>query len=270
MTPLPSYRPFPPADGSPYVIAHRGLSAQAPENTLAAFERAASTPGVDMVELDVRLTKDEEVVVHHDRGLQRTTTGNGPMRNYSLAEVRSYDAGSWFHPSFSGERVPTLHEVLERIGPRLFVNVEIKSDWLHRERTGLLETRVMETIRSADMKERVLISSFDHALVRRLKERYPEATTGVLWNVHREFFRRPSTLAARAGASVFVCARRELRRSVVEDAHAHGIAVYVYTLNSPSEIRRVRSLGVDGIMSNGADRVVPVVRASASAAHSSS
>ena len=78
-----SYKPKPSSGMPPYVVAHRGLSAKAPENTLASFERAANVSGVDMIELDVRLTKDEEVIVLHDRTLQRTSTGNGPARNYS-------------------------------------------------------------------------------------------------------------------------------------------------------------------------------------------
>jgi glycerophosphoryl diester phosphodiesterase len=108
---MSSYIPNPLPGAPPYIVAHRGISAKAPENTLAAFNLAASVPGIDMVELDVRLTKDEEVIVLHDRTLQRTSTGNGPARNYSLEEIRGLDAGSWFHPMFSEQRIPTLAEI---------------------------------------------------------------------------------------------------------------------------------------------------------------
>ena len=106
----------PPAGAPPYVIAHRGISARAPENTLASFALAVNSPGIDMVELDVRLTRDEEVIVLHDRTLQRTTTGNGIARKYSLQELSKYDAGSWFEPAFQTERIPTLRQVLQLVG----------------------------------------------------------------------------------------------------------------------------------------------------------
>ncbi|MBP8976492.1 MAG: glycerophosphodiester phosphodiesterase, partial [Bacteroidetes bacterium] len=105
MNTLRDYTPRPISGDPPYVIAHRGISAKAPENTLAAFRMAARAEGIDMIELDVRLTKDNEVIVLHDRTLQRTTTGNGAARKYTLKEIQEYDAGSWFHPSFSSERV---------------------------------------------------------------------------------------------------------------------------------------------------------------------
>src|SRR3990172_9877913 len=96
---------------APVVIAHRGASGSCPENTLAAFRRAAAL-GADMIELDVQLTRDGEVVVIHDWTLDRTTSGTGPVRACSLAELRRLDAGAWFDAAFAGERVPTLGEVL--------------------------------------------------------------------------------------------------------------------------------------------------------------
>ena len=111
---LNPYTPSSRSGESPYVIAHRGLSGKAPENTIASFKKAIATPGVDMIELDVRVSNDGHAIVLHDRSLQRTTTGNGTARNYTAKEIQSYDAGSWFHPSFAGQRVPLLAEVLEQ------------------------------------------------------------------------------------------------------------------------------------------------------------
>jgi glycerophosphoryl diester phosphodiesterase len=244
----------------PYVIAHRGISASFPENTLTAFEHAAQTPGIDMIELDVRLSGDGKVVVHHDRCLQRTSTGNGPVRDYSLEELKKFDAGSWFHPSFAQETIPTLREVLERVGASLLVNVEIKSDWGHREPPGLLERSVLDVVEQCGMMQRVLFSSFDHTLIANLKRIQPEATTGVLFHFFRDFGKKPSTLTNRTGASAFVCAKHELTRRALADAHANGIAVYVYTLNSIQDARAMYELGVDGIMSNAADHIVHVVK----------
>ncbi|HVN49508.1 MAG TPA: glycerophosphodiester phosphodiesterase family protein [Bacteroidota bacterium] len=262
---MPALQPIPEPDHRPYIIAHRGISAKFPENTLAAFEHAAQTDGIDMIELDVRLSKDEEVIVFHDRSLQRTSTGNGPARNYSLDELKHYDAGSWFHPSFSEQRIPTLREVLHAVGGKLFVNIEIKSDWGHREPDGLVERKVLEVVEQCNMNHRVVFSSFNHHLVDSLKKISPSSTTGVLFHMTRDMGKLPSMLALPVKASVYVCAKRELTRRAITDAHAHGIAVYVYTLNSIKDAQKVLHLGVDGIMSNNADDIVPILKDNRSA-----
>jgi glycerophosphoryl diester phosphodiesterase len=255
-----TYEPKPLPSAPPYVVAHRGISAKAPENTLASFEQAAAVPGIDMIELDVRLTKDEEVIVLHDRTLQRTSTGNGPARNYSLEEIRRLDAGSWFHPVFSEQRIPTLSEVFQQVGSRLWVDVEIKSDLLHRERPGLLEEKVLDVVHKCGMNNRVMISSFNHQLLSNLKRMESSVVTGVLFDFLHDFGRAPSKLAERVGAKVFKCATRELNRQMLNDAHKHGIAVYVYTLNSVQSAQRMLTYGVDGILSNNADDIVSVVK----------
>jgi glycerophosphoryl diester phosphodiesterase len=254
------YLPKPLLGAAPYVVAHRGISAKSPENTLASFEQAAIVSGIDMIELDVRLTKDEEVIVLHDRTLQRTSTGNGPARNYSLEEIRQLDAGSWFHPMFAEQRIPTLVEVFQQIGSRLWVDVEIKSDRLHREPTGLLEERVLDVVHKCDMDDRVLFSSFDHYILANIKKIKSSAVTGVLFDFLHDFGRSPSKLAERVGAKVFKCATRELTHPMVDDAHRHGIAIYVYTLNSVQGTQRMLTYGVDGILSNNADDIVSVVK----------
>ena len=254
-----SFQAIPPSDAPPYVIAHRGISAKAPENTFAAILRAADTPGIDMVEMDVRLTRDEQVIVLHDQTLQRTTTGNGPARRYTLAELKSVDAGSWFHPSFKSERIPTLREVCEALHGKCWIDVELKSDFLHREPAGLLEHRVLEVVRQTGCTDQVVYSSFDHQLLGNLKQIHPTASTGVIYSILRDFGRMPSKLAGRVGASAFVCARQELTKAMVRDAHQHRIPLYVYTLNSTTDIQKMMNLGVQGIISDTADDVVGIV-----------
>ncbi len=254
------FRSTPPDGDPPYVIAHRGISAKAPENSVASFLLAARAPGIDMIELDVQLTKDDEVVVLHDRTLQRTTTGNGAARNYTFDEIQRFDAGSWFDPSFSAERVPKLQDILQRVGHECWVNIEIKSHFLHREPVGLLERRVLEVVNECGMNKGVMYSSFDHRLLTNLKRLNPTAITGVLYNLYRDFGKLPSKLARSANATVFVCAKHELRRSMVGDAHRHGVAVYVYTLNSVNDARKVLDFYVDGIISDNADEIVGLVK----------
>jgi glycerophosphoryl diester phosphodiesterase len=259
MSMLP-FRVKPLQGSSPFVIAHRGISAKAPENTIASFALAVNAPGIDMVELDVRLTKDEQVIVLHDRTLQRTSTGNGVARKYSVKELSHYDAGSWFSPEFNAERIPTLKEVLRLVGGSRWVNIEIKSDPMYREPKGLLEQRVLDVVHECGMDDVVFFSSFDHDLIANLKRMAPQAKTGVLYNLFRDFGRRPSKLARRANASIFICGKGELQKSMIDDARHHGVAVYVYTLNSVRDAQKMIQLGVDGIISDNADEIVPLVK----------
>ena len=258
MTP---FSPSPRPKGPPLLIAHRGLSGKAPENTIASFEKAVSVPGIAMLELDAQLSRDDQVLVLHDRTLQRTTTGNGRARSYDLEELKQLDAGSWFDPRFKSETIPLLSEVLLLARGRCWVNIELKSSPMFGDQRGLLEKRVLETVDESGMADQVLYSSFDHRLVSSLKRLRPSAPTGVIYNLYRDFLRTPSTLAQRCGAAVFVCAKHELKPWMVEDAHRRKIALYVYTLNSVTEVTRIVGLGIDGIISNNADELVPVLLA---------
>ena len=253
--------PRPAAGRPPYLIAHRGVSGKTPENTLAAFAHACESPGIDMIELDVRLSGDEQVIVLHDRTLQRTSTGNGAARRYSVAEIKEFDAGSWFDPAFSKERIPTLDETLALVDKRRWVNIELKSDFFFRERPELLERKVLEAVQRQGYEDLVLYSSFDHHMVANIKRLQPRASVGVLYNIYRDYGRMPSKLARRAGASVFVCARHELNRRMLEDAAAEHLAVFVYTLNSTVAVAKMLEMNVHGILSDVADDIVPLLGA---------
>jgi glycerophosphoryl diester phosphodiesterase len=229
---------------------------------MAAFRLAADTPGIDMVELDVRLSRDEEVIVLHDRTLQRTTTGNGAARGYTLAELKQFDAGSWFHPRFSSERIPTLTEVLEEVGKKRWLDIELKSDLFHREPEGLLERRVLDVVKRAGLTDRVMYSSFDHHLIANLKRMEPRATTAALFRIYRDYGRLPSKLLRRADASVFVCSKMDVSQAIIRDAHEHRIPMYVYTLNSIADVQKMTSAGVQGIISDAAHDVVSVINRS--------
>jgi glycerophosphoryl diester phosphodiesterase len=257
---MQTYQPKPPNEHRPYVVAHRGISGKMPENTLAAFARACETPGIVMIELDVRLSKDDQVIVLHDRTLQRTSTGNGAARQYIVAEIKNFDAGSWFDPMFSKERIPTLEEVLVLVDKRRWVNIELKSDFFFPERHELLERRVLDAVKNLGYHEHVLFSSFNHRMVGTIKRLDPGARTGVLYNIYRDYGRMPSKLARRVGAEVFVCAKHELTQRMLHDAQQSGVAVYVYTLNSTMVVDKMIEMGVDGILSDIADDIVKFVK----------
>lgn len=244
----------------PFVVAHRGLSAAAPENTLAAF-RLALEAGADVLELDVHLTRDERIAVIHDRTLQRTTTGNGPVGAYTSTEIAAFDAGSWFDPTFASERVPMLDDVLVLTAGRCWLNIELKSHWFDRVPPETYVRRVVDVVRSHGALERVCFSSFDGDLVKRIRALEPGAVTGVLYNWHRDFWRVPSAIAERCNASIFICSWTELTRRRLADAKAAGLGVAVYTVNDPDEAIRQAERGVDVLISDAPDRILQALAA---------
>jgi glycerophosphoryl diester phosphodiesterase len=171
----------------PIVIAHRGFSAEAPENTLVAV-RAAIAAGADMVEVDVTLTADGEVVVIHDDTLDRTTDGSGPVADHTLEQLLRLDAGSWFARRFRGERIPTLAQVLDEVRGRILINVEIKPEAVGEEVEGGIAERVVKLIEERDMRNQVIVSSFEPRALQQIDEIDPEIATASLYNeeLHRD------------------------------------------------------------------------------------
>lgn len=212
-----------------------------------------------MIELDVRLTRDAALVVHHDRRLGRTSSGSGRVRDLTLREISACDAGSWFSPRFRGEKIPTLAEVLHGVPDTVGVNIEVKTDG-DRRRRGVLEALIVRVLREARRTAPVVVSSFDHRFLRRLRVVDASVNTGALYLPVRDRFRRASVIARRAGASSFVCSRAQLREKQVRDAHAHGISVAVYGVDTITELRRVQRKGVDAVITNYPERMIRAVR----------
>jgi glycerophosphoryl diester phosphodiesterase len=226
------------------VIAHRGASGTCPENTLAAFRRAAAL-GAHMIELDVQLTRDREVVVVHDWTLDRTTDGSGPVGAATLAEIRRLDAGAWFGPRFAGERVPTLAEVLA--GVTVPVNVELKPVG-----DDGLEARALGIVDAAPAAGRVVFSSFDPHVLVRLRVRAPDARIGVLWEDGQ--IEEAVHLAERVGARTLHVRKDAVTQTLVETAGAAGLGVLAWTVNDSGESRRLDAAGVDGIFTDFPER----------------
>jgi glycerophosphoryl diester phosphodiesterase len=165
----------------PLNFAHRGASHEAPANTLAAFRRAVEL-GADGVELDVHLSKDRQLVVIHDFTLETTTNGRGLVQNHTLAELKELDAGSWFGPAFAGERIPSLQEVIEAVGQRLLLNIELKAS-RHGPGSGDdLADAVVHLIEDYHLQDRVVVSSFSPLAVRRAKRTSARLSTGLLYD----------------------------------------------------------------------------------------
>lgn len=221
-----------------FVWAHRGASAFAPENTMSAF-RAAEAAGADGIELDVHLSRDGVPVVIHDETLDRTTSGHGPVKEASAAELLELDAGSWFSPDFSGEQVPLLSEVLAWAGERLRLNVEIKSDDAGHA--------VLDALKQFP-QAKVLISSFNSKLLFRIRQANKQVPIGFLSD--SRFWRLSVKRAVACAAVSYHPPERHVPRALVNWCHAHNLAVYPWTVDSKSRKRSLARIGADGYFSN--------------------
>jgi len=245
----------------PMNLGHRGALSLAPENTLAAFAKARDV-GADGVEFDVQLSADGELVIIHDHTLERTTDGRGAVSNHTLAGLKRLDAGHWFDACYSGERIPTLQEVIDLLGGEMFLNIELKGG--HDESAELPE-RVVDCIRRNQCEERVLLSSFHVEALHRVREIAPDLAIGVLYShplgsgPHARCTSAPAAgsreplgedqiagLRAEALHPEWKLAGTELVRS----AHAAGQKVNVWTVNAEAHMRNLIALGVDAIITN--------------------
>jgi len=238
----------------PLNIGHRGASGLAPANTLAAF-RAALDLGIDGVELDAQRCRTGEVIVMHDLTVDQTTNGTGPVKSLSLAELKALDAGSWFDARFAGERVPTLAEVLDLIGDRLLVNVELKS---FSPRTDGLEAEAIRLIRERGLERTVLISSFNPFALWRTRRLAPDLKLGLLYAHDLPVYLRKMWLAFLSHPEALHPDYTLVDEALVTRAHARGQQVNTWTVNEPAEMRRLIALGVDGIITDRPDVLAKV------------
>lgn len=241
------------------IIAHRGASAYYPENTLPSFEGAISL-GADMVELDVQFTADGEVVVFHDKRLNRCTDGRGRLGDYTLARLKKLDAGSWFHKKFTGVRVPLLAEVLELCKHKIPVNIEIKTEAVTDSLSGGIEEKCVALVDRAGMRNQVVYSSFDPRAVRHLKQMDCRIPAAVLYEKKHYGASPPSRIVEDLQADAFNCAGYRLSKKWREDLKQHGIRVNVYTVNREKDMKRMLELGVDGMFTNYPDVLKKVIR----------
>jgi glycerophosphoryl diester phosphodiesterase len=207
--------------GKVCIVGHRGASACAPENTLASFQIGLDQ-GADIIEMDVQLSADGQVVVFHDERLDRTTNACGPLAERTLAELKTLDAGSWYHPRFAGERIPTLEEVLAWACERVPLFVELKYG---ARSQPLLHAAVVECILAHKMTHQVMIISFEHQALSRVKKSVPELATGALY---MDPLVDPLALAYRIGANALMPLWHLVTPADINMCHEAGLAVNVW------------------------------------------
>lgn len=235
----------------PVIIAHRGSSSIAPQNTMAAFE-AAWRAEADFIELDIQVTADGDAAVIHDATLDETTSGSGPVAEHTAAEVAALDAGSWFSPVYAGERVPLLSDVLAFLQsrPTIGLVLEIKDDWP----AGPLE-RVLDAVSAPFLDGRLVVESFSVATMAAARDLAPQL--------------RRDLLIDRADSGLLdLCADLDVhgvgpdgrlllaQPDLVDRLHGAGLRVSPWTLNEPAHWALAVEAGIDGIVTDRPDRLL--------------
>jgi glycerophosphoryl diester phosphodiesterase len=239
---------------TPLIIAHRGASGYAPENTLTACRKAIEL-GCQMIELDIRLSADEVPVVIHDGTLARTAGDPRRVNQLTVEQLQQLDAGSWFAPECAGERIPTLAEALTAIPETMTINIELKPNakgQIHR-----LTEQVSTVIAQQRAERRVLCSSFAHKTLWAMRRRFFALPLGYLieGRVVQEHF----TEAKGLQASALILQGQWTTMAVIRQAHANRLKVFSYTINRPLQMKQLLRRGVDGIMTNYPDRLAHVI-----------
>lgn len=248
----------------PRLFAHRGASGERPENTLAAFERAVEL-GCEYIELDVHAAQDGHVVVFHDDTLERTTNGLGPVGEYALAALQQLDAGYRFSPDGGQTRpfrasdvvIPSLEEVLSGF-PQVRFTVEIKQS------APPIEEAVVAVVNACGRAGDVVLASKEDAVLARVRKLAPDIATSCGYQEIADFIQRVATGRLDdyrpPGQAFQIPPDYEgiplVTEATLAAAHRFGLEMHVWTINEPSEIRRLLDLGVDGVMSDFPGRLL--------------
>ena len=233
------------------IIAHRGASGHAPENTLASFRRAVAL-GATFIETDLHLSRDARFVAIHDDTVNRTTNGQGTVRDMTLAELRRLDAGTWFGSEFSGERIPTLEEILE------FAKKNDVVFYLELKASGAWggEHVLIGALRESGEIARTVVISFDASLLAAARRIEPTLMTGLLYDGQID---NPLDKAVEVGARQLAVKGDLVTPGLLSEARRRDLQVVCWTVNQPAHMRLLMAAGVDGIMSDYPERLVAAI-----------
>ena len=234
------------------VIAHRGASGHAPENTLAAFKRAVAM-GATFIETDLQMSRDARLVAIHDATLNRTTNGEGLVHDMTLADLRRLDAGSWFGSEYAGERIPTLEEILafsKKNDVVFYLELKPQGSW-----GG--EHALIGALRESGEIPRAVVISFDAAVVLNLRKIEPTLMTGLLYDGQIE---DPLDKAVDVGARQLLVRGDLVTPVLLTGARKKDLQVVCWTVNHPAHMRALIGAGIDGIMSDYPDRLAAALQ----------
>lgn len=234
------------------IFAHRGAREAAPENTLPAFAKALEM-GAAGVELDVQCSRDGKLAVIHDFDVDKTTNGSGPVNSFAMDELAALDAGSHFGAEYAGIGIPTLEQVFDLLQGQCQINVEIKS----RDPQGGPEVElVAELIRSRNLYEQVIVSSFNPITLIKMRWVDKRVQLGLLYFEPIPAYLRNAWLSPIMAPEALHPYHALIDADYMAWAKGAGYAVNTWTVNEVDEARRLASLGVDVIMTDGPDRII--------------
>lgn len=239
----------------PLSVAHRGASGLAPENTLASFQKALDM-GVDVLEMDVHLSKDGEVVVIHDSTVDRTTNGTGKVGDLDLDQLKELDAGSFFSAEYAGEPIPTLQEVIDLAQGRAVLEIDLKTT--SPLPTGL-ESKVVGLIVSNGLEDRVVLQSLNPLTLFYLKRINSNIPTALSYHEGLPLPLRNRWGASLAHPDIMQPSASTATEEHVLQRHEDGYPVVVWTVDDPAEMEQVIEHGVDGVMTNRPDLLKAVL-----------
>lgn len=235
-------------------FAHRGFSGMYPENTMLAFQKAVETEGCNGIELDVHVIKDGELVIIHDERIDRTcVNGTGRVKDFTYEELKKFDVSFKFAGECEPQHIPTLREYFELVKDKdIVTNIELKTGIY--EYTGI-EKKVWDLIQEYDLKDKIIISSFNHETVMRFKELCPDMECGLLTE---SWLIKPGQYVKDCGIECYHPIHLSLSEEVVAEVKSHGIKINTWTVNEEEDIRKMIERGVDTIIGNFPDRITKV------------
>lgn len=244
------------------IISHRGANFFAPQNTIPAFEKALEI-GIDGFETDVHLTKDGVPVLCHNYTINATSNKKGNISDYTYEELKAFDFGKYFSPIYAGTKIPTVDEFLSLVEKSdiKLLNIELKSP---KEKTETdLVTKTIDLVKSHNLMDRLIISSFNPELLVEAKKYESSCRTGLLYSPNRRIAwvisRDPVAFAKNIGADALHPHELYVTRKYVEKAHENGIMVNTWTVDAPRNIEKALNSHVDGIITNHPDLVKHIV-----------
>lgn len=240
------------------VIAHRGASAYAPENTHSAFKLAIEMQA-EMIELDLLLSKDGIPVIIHDENLERTTGMDGKVGDLTLSELQNLETGAWFSNEFSGEPFPTLEEVLNYTKGKIAVNIEIKHESVTDEIKGGIVEKTLELVKNVGVEKEVIFSSFDYRVMEHLNELAPDMPKALLYESDQSGDLSPLQLVRKYKVDAFNCSHKELTEEWISELKANNIPFFIYTVNDEVLMKEIINAGAKGIFSDKPDVLKQVV-----------
>ena len=240
---------------APIIFAHRGASRYAPENTLSAFQLAFEQ-GARAIELDVKLSRDGEVVVFHDLTLDRTTNGKGLLKDFSFDELNQLDAGSYFHQKFHNEKIPTLSQVLDLVNGKYLVNIELTN---YSTLGDELISKVAVIVKKKSVQNSIIFSSFSPGNIFKIKRELPEVPAALLIPPGIIGSIMQSDLYRRISPEFIHVHIQSIKKGSIDREHRRHRRVNVWTVNEESQMQYLISAGVDGIFTDDPPLALQVI-----------